>query len=220
MSNAGTVKAILGTKLGMTQIFAEDGRAIPVTVVQAGPCTVTQVRTPKRDGYTAVQLGFSETLEKRLTKPERGHLKKANVSPVSTLVELRTDDAETYQLGQTIKADLFAPGDMVDVSGTSKGKGFAGAMKRWNFRGKRASHGTERKHRSPGSQNAGTTPGRVFPGKKGPGRLGHERVTILSLEIVESDAERNLLLVKGAIPGPVGGTVIVRSAVKAKAVQA
>lgn len=213
-------KAILGTKLGMTQIFTEDGRAIPVTVVQAGPCTVTQVRTPQRDGYTAVQLGYAETIERRLNKPERGHLKKANLPPVKTLVELRTDDAETYQIGQTITADLFAAGDMVDVSGVSKGKGFAGAMKRWNFRGKRASHGTERKHRSPGSQNAGTTPGRVFPGKKLPGRLGHERVTILSLQIVEADPERNLLLVRGAVPGPVGGTVIVRSAVKAKAVQA
>jgi large subunit ribosomal protein L3 len=213
-------KAILGTKLGMTQIFAEDGRAIPVTVVEAGPCTVTQIRTPKRDGYTALQLGFLQTAERRLNKPERGHLKKGNLPALKTLVELRTDDAESYQIGQTIKADLFGPGDMVDVAGVSKGKGFAGAMKRWNFRGKRASHGTERKHRSPGSQNAGTTPGRVFPGKKGAGRLGHERVTILSLEIVESDPERNLLLVRGAVPGPVGGTVIVRSAVKAKVVPA
>lgn len=209
-------KAILGTKLGMTQVFGDDGRAVPVTVIEAGPCTVTQVRTPERDGYHAVQLSLGEVLERRLTKPQRGHLLRSGAAPSRTLVEVRTDDAGTYTPGQILRADVFAPGDKVDAVGMSKGKGFAGAMKRWNFRGKRASHGTERKHRSPGSQNAGTTPGRVFPGKKLPGRLGFSKVAILSLEIVESDPERNLLLVKGAVPGPVGGTVVIRTAVKTK----
>jgi large subunit ribosomal protein L3 len=211
------VKGILGEKLGMTQIFAEDGRAVQVTVLKAGPCTVTQIRTPERDGYAAVQMGFTEVASKRLNKPETGHLKASKAPALRSLVEIRTDDATSVELGSQVKADVFAPGERVDVVGVSKGKGFAGAMKRWNFRGKRDSHGTERKHRSPGSQNAGTTPGRVFPGKKLPGHLGHERVTILNLEIVEVDVERNLLLVKGAIPGPNGGLVLVRNAVKAPA---
>jgi large subunit ribosomal protein L3 len=211
------MKGILGEKLGMTQVFTEDGRALPVTVLKAGPCTVTQLRTPAKDGYTAVQIGFNEVPSKRLNKPETGHLGASKATALRSLVEIRTDDTSTFALGAEIKADVFAPGEMVDVVGVSKGKGFAGAMKRWNFRGKRDSHGTERKHRSPGSQNAGTTPGRVFPGKKGAGHLGHERVTILSLEVVEVDAERNLLLIKGAIPGPNGGLVLVRNAVKAPA---
>jgi large subunit ribosomal protein L3 len=216
-----TVKAILGTKLGMTQIFDEAGRAVPVTVIEAGPCTVTQIRTPERDGYHAIQLGFGAVADFRLTRPKKGHLTKANAPGVRHLVEVRTLDAGSYTPGQTLTAEVFAAGDSVDVVGVTKGKGFAGAMKRWNFRGKRASHGTERKHRSPGSQNAGTTPGRVFPGKRLPGHLGNERVTILNLRIVEVDADKNLLLVKGAIPGSVGGLVMVRSAVKApKAVNA
>jgi large subunit ribosomal protein L3 len=210
------VKGILGEKLGMTQVFTDDGRAVPVTVLRAGPCTVTQVRTPKRDGYAAVQLGFVEVPSKRLNRPETGHLAASKASPLRSLVEIRTDDAAGYELGSLIRADLFAPGERVDVVGVSKGKGFAGAMKRWNFHGKEASHGTERKHRSPGSVNAGTTPGRVFKGKKLPGHLGHERVTVLNLEIVEADPERNLLLVRGAIPGPNGGLVLVRNAVKAE----
>jgi large subunit ribosomal protein L3 len=208
------VKGILGEKLGMTQIFAEDGRAVPVTVLRAGPCTVTQIRTPERDGYAAVQIGFMETTAKRLNKPETGHLSASKAPALRSLVEIRTDDAATFELGRQLKADVFAPGEKIDVVGVSKGKGFAGAMKRWNFAGKRDSHGTERKHRSPGSQNAGTTPGRVFPGKKLPGHLGHERNTILNLEVVEVDVERNLLLVKGAVPGPNGGLVLVRNAVK------
>jgi len=208
------VKGILGEKLGMTQIFSEDGRAVPVTVLRAGPCTVTQIRTPDRDGYAAVQMGFTEVAAKRINKPETGHLKTSKAPALRSLVELRTDDAASFQLGSQVKADVFTPGERIDVVGVSKGKGFAGAMKRWNFHGKRDSHGTERKHRSPGSQNAGTTPGRVFPGKKGAGHLGHERVTILNLEVVEVDVERNLLLVKGAIPGPNGGLVLVRNAVK------
>jgi large subunit ribosomal protein L3 len=215
----GAVKGILGEKLGMTQIFSEDGRAQPVTVVKAGPCTVTQIRTAEKDGYTAVQFGFNEVPSKRLNKPETGHLKPSKAPALRSLVEIRTDDAASFELGAQIKADVFAPGDRVDVVGVSKGKGFAGAMKRWNFHGKEASHGTERKHRSPGSQNAGTTPGRVFKGKKGAGHLGHERVTILNLEIVEVDVERNLILVKGAIPGPNGSLVLVRNAVKAPTVK-
>jgi large subunit ribosomal protein L3 len=213
------VKGILGEKLGMTQVFSADGRALPVTVVKAGPCTVTQVRTAERDGYAAVQIGFNEVPSKRLNKPETGHLAPSKAPALRSLVEIRTDDASSFELGSQIKADVFAAGERVDVVGVSKGKGFAGAMKRWNFAGKRDSHGTERKHRSPGSQNAGTTPGRVFPGKKLPGHLGHERVTTLSLEVVEVDVERNLLLIKGAIPGPNGGLVLVRNAVKSPAVK-
>ncbi|MHB8512606.1 MAG: 50S ribosomal protein L3 [Actinomycetota bacterium] len=211
-----TVKGILGRKLGMTQIFTPEGRAIPVTVIEAGPCAVTQIRTLAKDGYEAVQLGFNEVPEFRLNRPKKGHLRRAQTT-ARTLVELRTDDASSYTVGQRIKADVFSVGDIVDVTGTSKGHGFSGAMKRWNFGGKPASHGTERKHRSPGSQNAGTTPGRVFPGKKLPGRYGNERITILSLEVVEVDADRNLLLIKGAIPGANNGIVMVRSGAKAPA---
>jgi large subunit ribosomal protein L3 len=211
------VKGILGTKLGMTQIFTEDGRAVPVTVVKAGPCTVAQIRTQEKDGYAAVQLTFGEIPTRKLTKPAKGHLAASKAAPTRTLVELRTDDAPSYALGQQLKADVFAAGEKVDVVGVTKGRGFTGVMKRWNFHGKPASHGTERKHRSPGSIGAGTTPGRVFKGMKGPGRYGHERVTILSLEVVESDSERDLLLIKGAVPGPNGGLVMVRSAVKAVA---
>lgn len=213
MSN---VKAILGRKLGMTQIFSDDGRAIPVTVLEAGPCYVTQVRNAGKDGYAAVQLGFDQVADFRVNKPEKGHLKASNAPALRTLVEVRTDDAESYTLGQQVTVETFEAGDKIDVVGMTKGKGFAGAMKRWNFRGKRASHGTERKHRSPGSQNAGTTPGRVFRGKKLAGHLGNERVSILNLEVVETNAQENLLLVKGAVPGAKGSLVLVRSAVKAK----
>lgn len=208
------VKALLGEKLGMTQIFDDAGRAIPVTVVQAGPCVVTQVRTPERDGYSAVQLGYGEIKERRVTKPLKGHFKKSGVGPTRHLVEVRTDDATSWALGSSVTVEQFSPGDHVDVIGVSKGKGFAGVMKRHNFAGKPDSHGTERKHRSPGSVGAGTTPGRVFKGMKGPGHLGHERTTILSLQVVESDLERNLLLIRGAIPGPPGGLIMIRNAVK------
>ena len=208
------VKAILGEKLGMTQVFTEEGRAIPVTVVQAGPCVVAQIRTQDRDGYSAVQLGFGEVKESRVTKPMKGHFAKGGVAAAKHLVEVRTDDASTYEVGSHVTVEKFAPGEHVDVIGISKGKGFAGVMKRHNFHGKPDSHGTERKHRSSGSVGAGTTPGRVFKGMKGPGHLGHDRTTILSLEVVESDAERNLLLIKGAIPGPAGAIVVIRNAVK------
>jgi large subunit ribosomal protein L3 len=208
------VKAILGEKLGMTQVFTEEGRAIPVTVVLAGPCVVAQIRTQDRDGYSAVQLGFGEVKESRVTKPMKGHFAKGGVLAAKHLVEVRTDDAATYEIGSHVTVEKFAPGEHVDVIGISKGKGFAGVMKRHNFHGKPDSHGTERKHRSSGSVGAGTTPGRVFKGMKGPGHLGHDRTTILSLEVVESDVERNLLLIKGAIPGPAGAIVVIRNAVK------
>lgn len=211
------VKAILGEKLGMTQVFTDEGRAIPVTVVQAGPCVVAQIRTAERDGYAAVQLGFGELKESRVTKPMKGHFAKGGVAPSKHLVEVRTDDASDYEVGSQVTVETFAAGEHVDVIGVSKGKGFAGVMKRHNFHGKPDSHGTERKHRSTGSIGAGTTPGRVFKGMKGPGRLGHDRTTILSLEVVESDAERNLLLIKGAIPGPTGALVMIRNAVKREA---
>ena len=208
------VKAILGEKLGMTQVFTDEGRAIPVTVVQAGPCVVAQVRTPDRDGYAAVQLGFGEIKESRVTKPMKGHFGKGGVTPARHLVEVRTDDAAEYEVGSQVTVEKFPAGEHVDVIGVSKGKGFAGVMKRHNFGGKPDSHGTERKHRSTGSVGAGTTPGRVFKGMKGPGHLGHDRTTILSLEVIESDSERNLLLIKGAIPGPAGALVMIRNAVK------
>lgn len=207
-------KGILGRKLGMTQVFDEGARAIPVTAIEAGPCRVAQVRTPERDGYSAIQLAFGEVKDGKLTKPELGHLKKAGAGGHRHLVELRVADASQFEVGQTIRADVFEQGDRADVIGTSKGKGFAGVYKRHNFGGAPASHGTERKHRTPGSVGATTTPSRVLKGRKMPGRMGHERVTVLNLEVVRADPERNLLLVKGAVPGPVGGLVVVRSAVR------
>jgi large subunit ribosomal protein L3 len=209
------VKGILGEKLGMTQVFTENGRAVPVTVIAAGPCRVIQVRTVERDGYSAVQLGYGE--RRRPTKGLAGHFEKAGVEPTRHLVELRTDDASSYELGQEIKADVFEPGERTDVIGVSKGKGFAGVMKRHGFAGLGASHGTERKHRSPGAIGACATPSRVFKGMRMAGHMGHQRVTVLNLEVVEADAERGLLLVKGAVPGPEGGLVMVRSSVKTKA---
>jgi large subunit ribosomal protein L3 len=207
-------KGILGTKLGMTQIFTEDSRAVQVTVIQAGPCTVTQVRTLERDGYEALQLAFAELRKDKATKPMAGHFAVAKAKPTRYVVELRTDIAG-YELGQEIKADIFAPGERVDAVGVSKGKGFAGTMKRHGFAGLGASHGTQRKHRSPGSIGACATPSRVFRGMRMAGQMGHERVTTLNLEIVEVDVERNLILVKGAVPGPTGGLVMIRGAVKA-----
>lgn len=209
-----TIKALLGEKLGMTQVFADDGTVTPVTVVQAGPCVVTQIRSVERDGYAAVQLGYGDLPEKRVTKPLKGHFAKAGTSPRRHLTEVRVDDAGELEVGATLTVEQFASGDYVDVIGVSKGKGFAGVMKRHNFAGLRDSHGTERKHRSAGSVGAGTTPGRVFKGTKMAGHLGHQRTTTLSLQVVETDAERNLLLIKGSIPGPTGGVVVVRAAVK------
>jgi large subunit ribosomal protein L3 len=198
----------------MTQVFDESARAIPVTAIEAGPCKVAHVRTPERDGYSAVQLAFEEVKETKLTKPQLGHVKKTGVGPHRHLVELRIADASQFQVGQEIKADVFEAGERADVVGTSKGKGFAGVMKRHGFHGAPGSHGTERKHRTPGSIGAGTTPHHVFKGQKMAGRLGHERVTVLNLEVVRVDPERNLILVKGAVPGPNGGLVVIRSAVR------
>jgi large subunit ribosomal protein L3 len=214
MSRTATFKGILGAKLGMTQIFDQNARAVPVTVIQAGPCTVTQVKSPERDGYAAVQLAFGDIKPKRVTKPRAGHFAKAGVEPRRHLVELRTDDAADYTLGQTLAADVFAEGDRLDVVGVSKGKGFAGVMKRHGFKGLGASHGTERKHRSPGSVGACATPSRIFKGMRMAGHMGHQRVTVLNLEVVKVDPERNLLLVKGAVPGPKRGLVMLRSSVK------
>ncbi|HZA40780.1 MAG TPA: 50S ribosomal protein L3 [Actinomycetota bacterium] len=206
------VKGILGRKIGMTQVFDEAGRAVPVTVVEAGPCRVAQVKTPETDGYTAIQLAFGAA--KRTTKPLAGHLAKAGVDGARHLVELRLEDLGEYSPGAEIKADVFEAGDLVDVIGVTKGKGFAGSMKRHNFKGLSASHGTERKHRSPGSVGACATPARVFKGTRMAGHMGHRRVTTLNLKVIKSDPERNLLLLMGAVPGPKGGLVMVRSAVR------
>lgn len=197
---------ILGTKLGMTQIFDEAGVAIPITVIQAGPCTVTQVKTKETDGYSAIQVGYGEVKPKALNKPLLGHLAKSSAPPVRHLNEYRTDSANDYALGQEIKADIFTTGQIVDVVGTSIGRGFAGNQKRNNFGRGPMSHGSKN-HRAPGSIGAGTTPGRVYPGKRMAGRLGGERVTIRQLTIVRVDTERNLILVKGAIPGKPGALV-------------
>ncbi|HWG62875.1 MAG TPA: 50S ribosomal protein L3 [Streptosporangiaceae bacterium] len=207
-------KGVLGTKLGMSQVFSDDGRMVPVTVVEAGPCVVTAVRTPDTDGYSAVQLGYGEIDPRKVTKPVAGHFAKAGVTPRRFLVELRTDDATEYTPGQEVNAETFAPGDLVDVSGRSKGKGFAGVMKRHGFRGLSASHGTQRKHRSPGSIGGCATPGRVFKGLRMAGRMGGVRTTAPRLTVHGVDADRGLLLIRGAVPGPRGGLVFVRSAVK------
>lgn len=208
-------KGILGRKVGMTQVYDdESARAIPVTVIEAGPCRIAQVKTPSSDGYSAIQLAFDEVKPSKVTKPEAGHFKRAGVGPHRHLVELRVADASAFQVGQEIRADVFEQGERTDVVGTSKGKGFAGVYKRYNFGGTPATHGTERKHRTPGAVGACATPSRVFKGQKMPGRLGGARVTTLNLEVVRVDPERNLLLVKGSVPGPNGGLVMVRSAVR------
>ena len=208
------VKGILGTKLGMTQMWDDNNRVVPITVVQAGPCVVTQVRTEDKDGYAAVQLAYGAVDPRRVNKPKTGHFAKAGVTPRKHLVELRPPDAIEYTLGQEIAADTFEVGERVDVVGTTKGKGFAGVMKRHGFGGLRASHGVQRKHRSPGSIGGCATPGRVFKGMRMAGRMGGDRQTIQNLVIQGVDVERGLLLIKGAIPGPKGGLVLVRSAVK------
>ena len=237
------VKGILGTKLGMTQLWDENNKVVPVTVIQAGPCVVTQVRTPEQDGYNAVQLGYGAVKAKKVTKPEAGHFAKADVTPRKHLIELRTADASEFTLGQELSAEVFADGEFVDVTGTSKGKGTAGVMKRHGFgglsashgvhrkhrspgsiggcatpgrvfKGLRASHGVHRKHRSPGSIGGCATPGRVFKGLRMAGRMGNDKVTVQNLKIHAVDAERGLLLVRGAIPGNTGSLVVVRSAAK------
>ncbi|MBF9131445.1 50S ribosomal protein L3 [Plantactinospora sp. S1510] len=210
------VKGILGAKLGMTQIW-DNNRVVPVTVVQAGPCVVTQVRTADKDGYSAVQLAYGVVDPRKVKKPISGHYAKANVAPRRHIVELRTVDAGDYELGQEVNVETFTPGSTIDVTGRTKGKGFAGVMKRHGFHGLRASHGVERKHRSPGSIGACATPGRVFKGVKMAGRMGGVRFTVQNLTVQAVDVDNNLLLVRGAIPGPKGALVLVRSAAKAEA---
>lgn len=211
------VTGILGTKLGMTQVFDENNRVVPVTVVRAGPCVVTQIRTPETDGYSAVQLAYGAIDPRKVNKPETGHFSKAGTTPRRHVVELRTSDAATYQLGQELTAELFEAGALVDVVGTSKGKGTAGVMKRHGFHGLGASHGVQRKHRSPGSIGGCATPARVFKGLKMAGRMGNERVTTQSLTVHRVDTDTNLILIKGAVPGPKGGLVLVKNAAKAGA---
>ena len=211
---AKQMKGILGEKLGMTQVWDADNRVVPVTVVKAGPCVVTQVRDNAKDGYAAVQIAFGEIDPRKVNKPRKGHFDKAGVTPRRYMVEVRTDDADTYSLGQEITAETFTTGQIVDVSGTSKGHGFAGVMKRHNFRGLGAGHGVQRKHRSPGSIGACATPGRVFKGVRMAGRMGSARVTVQNLTVQAVDAEKGLILVKGAIPGPNGGLVLVKTSVK------
>lgn len=202
---------ILGKKLGMTQVFDEEGRAIPVTVVQAGPCTVTQIKTAQTDGYSAIQVGFGESSEKSLNKPELGHLAKSNSSPLRHLKEYRLADSSQYELGQQIKADVFEVGQLVDVTGNSIGRGFAGYQKRHNFRRGPMAHGSKN-HRLPGSTGAGTTPGRIYPGKRMAGRMGNTQVTIRQLTVVKIDAEQGLILIKGAVPGKPGALLNIKPA--------
>ncbi len=214
MNTERKVKGVLGTKLGMTQLWDDNNKVVPVTVIQAGPCVVTQVRTPEADGYNAVQLGFGVVKAKKVTKPAAGHFDKAGVTPRKHLLELRTADASEYTLGQEVTAETFAATEVVDVTGVSKGKGTAGVMKRHGFSGLRASHGVHRKHRSPGSIGGCATPGRVFKGMRMAGRMGVDKVTVQNLTVHAVDAERGLILVRGAVPGAKGSLVVVRSAAK------
>jgi len=208
-------RGLLGEKLGMTQVFDANNRIVPVTVVKAGPCVVTQIRTQEKDGYTAVQLAYGQIDPRKVTKPVAGHFKAADVTPRRHVVEVRTDSVEDYEVGAEITAlGIFNDGDRVDVSGTTRGKGTAGVMKRHGFKGLGAGHGTQRKHRAPGSIGGCATPGRVFKGLRMAGRMGHEKQTTQSLLVHKVDAERGLLLIKGAIPGPKGGLVLIRSAAK------
>jgi large subunit ribosomal protein L3 len=209
------VKGILGAKLGMTQVW-DNNKVVPVTVVQAGPCVVTQVRTAETDGYTAVQLAYGAIDPRKVNKPEGGHYAKAGVSPRRHIVELRTTDATEYELGQEVTVETFPVGTPIDVTGKTKGKGYAGVMKRHGFHGLKASHGVERKHRSPGSIGACATPGRVFRGTRMAGRMGNKRFTVQNLTVQAVDLENNLLLVKGAVPGPKGALILVRTAAKKK----
>ncbi len=216
MSSVKNVRGLLGTKLGMTQTWDENNRVVPVTVIEAGSNVVTQVRSDETDGYTAVQVGFGSIDSRKVVKPMRGHFEKAGVPPRRHLVEIRTADAASYTLGQELSAELFSAGEMVDVTGTSKGKGFAGVMKRHGFRGLRASHGVHRKHRSPGAIGACATPARVFKGVRMAGRMGNATITTQNLTIHAVDAEKGLILIRGAVPGPRGSLIVIRSASKAK----
>jgi large subunit ribosomal protein L3 len=208
------LNGILGRKIGMTQVFSEKGETIPVTVIEAGPCVVTQVRTTERDGYEAVQLGFGDIKPKRVKKPIQGHLKAAG-RLVRFMRELATSDIASHTVGDVVNADIFKVGEKVDIAGTSKGRGFTGVVKRYGFRGGPSTHGQSDRHRAPGSIGSGTTPGRVWKGMRMAGRMGNDRVTVQNLEIVEVDVERHLLLVKGSVPGAKNGLVMVQRAKKA-----
>ena len=212
-------KAIVGEKVGMTQIWDEQHRAIPVTVLRVAPVRIVQVKTPEQEGYSALQVTWGHRRSSTLTKPEQGHYDKAGVDPGRRLVELRLDDASDYEVGQELTADVMQAGELVDAIAISKGKGFAGGMKRHNFKGQGASHGNHKSHRAPGSIGACATPSRVFKGTRMAGRMGGQQVTTLNLEIVQADPERELILVKGAVPGPRGGMVVLRDAVKAPLVK-
>ena len=213
-SQGSAIKGILGKKLGMTQVFDANNKIVPVTVVAAGPCVVTQIRTVENDGYTAVQMAFGQVDPRKVTKPEAGHFAKAGVTPRSDVIELRTANVDSYSVGQELRADVFAAGEIIDATGTSRGKGSAGVMKRHGFSGLGASHGVDRKHRMSGSIGNRTTPGRVFKGQRMMGRMGVETVTTQNLLVHSVDAEKNLILVRGAIPGATNSTVFLRSAAK------
>lgn len=207
------MKNMMGKKVGMTQIFKEDGTLVPVTVIEAGPLFVVQKKTVEKDGYNAIQVGFGDVKEKRMTKPAKGHFDKANVAYRKFLREFKVENPDEFEIGQEIKADVFSEGDMVDVTGSSKGKGTAGVIKRHGFGRGRETHGSKF-HRMPGGMSAGTYPGRVFKGHRMMGRMGNERVTVQNLEVVRVDAEKNLILVKGAVPGPKKGLVSIKATVK------
>ncbi len=208
-------KAIIGKKLGMTQVFTDDGRVQPVTVIEAGPCYVTQIKTVEKDGYNSVQVAFGEIKAKNVNKCQTGAFKKAGVEPKRVMKEFKYNDITKFALGQEIKADMFAEGDIVDVTGTSKGHGFTGVIKRWNQRRLKMTHGVGPVHREVGSMGANSTPSRVFKGKKMPGHYGHETITVQNLKVVRVDADRNIILVKGSIPGPNESIVTIKSAAKA-----
>lgn len=208
------VKGVLGEKLGMTQVWDENNKVVPVTVIKAGPCVVTQIRSAEVDGYSAIQIAFGAIDPRKVNKPDTGHFSKAGVTPRRYVTELRTSNASEFTLGQELTAETFAAGEIVDVTGTSKGKGFAGVMKRHGFHGLRASHGVKRKHRSPGSIGACATPGRVFKGLKMAGRMGTDRITTQNLKVQSVDAANGLILIKGSVPGPQGALVLIRSAAK------
>ena len=210
-------KGILGKKIGMTQIFDEKGNVVPVTVIEAGPCVVAQKKTVENDGYQSVQLGYGEMKAQRLTKPMKGHFEKADVAPKKVLREFRMDDADALKVGDLVKADVFAAGDKVDVQGTSKGKGWAGGIKRWNLHRLKESHGTGPVARHAGSNGCCSDPSRVFPGKHMSGHMGAETTTVQNLTVAKVDAENNLIAIKGAVPGPNGGIVVIRDSVKVKA---
>jgi len=213
-SYGSSIKGLIGKKLGMTQVFDSNNHLVPVTVIEVGPCVVTQVRTPETDGYSAIQIAYGAIDPKRVSKPQAGHFAKAGVTPRRSVAEIRTLNAGTYSVGQELGASLFEAGEIVDATGTSEGKGSAGVMKRHGFGGLRSSHGVDKKHRMPGSVGACSTPGRVFKGMRMMGRMGAERVTTQNLTIQAVDAEKNLLLIKGSVPGHDGGIVFIKSAAK------